>query len=438
MAILIIIKMSKKDEYKYSTLASLNDKSGDDIHFYATIVDASFPYKTEKRSVVTCKVVDHSLVKKGTVSEKDWVTVVFYAKSFEELPIIQRIGDVVRVHRAEFQHFHDRKQLNVNLFFKGSWCLFVGNEKDEPLEPKVVNEEKDPKFFSHTPYNFSGKSFTWGAEDENILKSLRKWTAETFSKNFVVSHTVDSAAVEAAIKKKSDFDLVGRVTALKSADAYSNAVSIVDSNGSTWTANLFKKKFPHLAVGSSIRVRSVNGDAKHELTLANHSNVLHFISGSKIQDFLSAIKESKTAAKAGKATASKAAPAPAAATEANISTITDKKQAKQDVIALKGLFFNPKKTTATTFHAHFSVVKTDPIKADQWKKGSKVSVKLVAKDQTAKDDDKCYMIHVDDASFFGKHSTEDAKKILSTKGNWVDAILTRRDKNYYIVNTKLS
>lgn len=278
---------TKKDEYKYSTLASLNDKTTDDVHFYATIVDSSFPYKTEKRSVVTCKVVDHSLVKKGTVSEKDWVTVVFYAKNFEDLPIIQRVGDILRVHRAEFQHFHDRKQLNVNLFFKGSWCLFVGNEKDEPLEPKVVNEEKDPKFFTHTPYNFSGKSFTWGAEDENLLKNLRKWTAETFSKNFVVDNTVNSTDIEKSVKAKKDFDLVGRVTALKSADTYSNTVTILDASGQSWSANLFKKKFPHLAVGSCVRVRSVNGDAKHVLTLAGHSNILHFISGAKINDTLS-------------------------------------------------------------------------------------------------------------------------------------------------------
>ena len=134
--------MSKKDEYKYSTLASLSDKNSDPVHFYGTIVDASFPYKTDKRSVVTCRVVDHSLAKKGNVAEKDWVTVVFYAKNFEDLPIIQRIGDVIRVHRAEFHHHQGRKQLNVNLFYRGSWCLFVGNEKDQPLEPKVVNEDK--------------------------------------------------------------------------------------------------------------------------------------------------------------------------------------------------------------------------------------------------------------------------------------------------------
>jgi hypothetical protein len=427
---------AKKEEYKYSTLASLSDKTTDDVHFYGTIVDSSFTYKTEKRSIVTCKVVDSSLVKKGTVSPKDWVTVVFYAKANEDLPIIQRIGDILRVHRAEFQHFNDQKQLNVNLFFKGSWCLFTGNEKDEPLEPKVVNEDKDPKFFSFTPYNFSGKSFTWGDEDSNHLKNLRKWTQETFSKNFVVESTVDSAAVEKAIKAKTDFDLVGRVTALKSADAFSNQVSIVDAAGTTWTAQTFKKKYPHLAVGSCVRVRSVNGDAKHNLTFAGHSNILHFISGSKILTVLSKVA-AKAAPKAtpskatGKATPSKAA---AAKPTAAISTITDKKNAKLATTALNSLFFNPGKTTS--FRAQFHVIKTDPAK--DWNKKPKTAYNIIVQDHNNTEDVKAYKIQIDDNAFFGTHKPEEARALLTTKGNWVDAILTRKDKNYSISGTKLS
>ena len=426
--------MAKKDEYKYSTLASLNDKTTDDVHFYATVVDSSFPYTTDKRTVVTAKVVDHSLAKKGTVSEKDWVTVVFYAKSFEDLPIIQRVGDVIRVHRAQFQHYNDRKQLNVNLFYKGSWCLFIGNEKDEPLEPKVVNEEKDPKFFSHTPYNFSGKSFTWGAEDESILKNLRKWTGELFSKNDVLDTKVAQSEIDTAIKKKTDIDLLARVTAIKNHDSHSNDVTLVDSNGNTWTANLFKKKFPHLAQGSNVRLRSVFPDAKHSLKLANHSNILHFISGAKITESVANVKSSGKVT-AGKASVKKEAPAAAAST--CISTITNAKLAKSATTNLKDLFFNPKKDNGT-FRAQFHVLKTEPTKAAEWTKGKKTSVKLVATDHTNTSDEKAYMIHVEDAAFFGSHSADAAKKALTTKGNFVDAILERKGKNYFVVNTKLS
>ena len=431
--------MSKKDEYKYSTLASLNDKNTDDVHFYATVVDSSFPYQTDKRTVVTAKVVDHSLTKKGTVSEKDWVTVVFYAKNFEDLPIIQRVGDVIRVHRAQFQHYNDRKQLNVNLFYKGSWCLFSGNEKDEPLEPKVVNEEKDPKFFSHTPYNFSGKSFTWGAEDENLLRNLRKWTGDLFSKNDVLDVKTAQSEIDTAIKKKTDVDLHARVSALKSHDTHSNDATLVDTNGNTWHANLFKKKFPHLAAGTSIRLRSVFPDASHNLKLANHSNILHFISGARIADTIHNTKESGKASKAaaGKASVKKEAAVVATTTSASVSTITNAKLAKSAVANLKDLFFNPKKENGT-FRTQFNVLKTDPAKSGEWTKGKKVAVKLVATDHQNKGDEKAYMIHVEDAAFFGTHTAEESRKILVTKGNWVDAILERKGKNYFVVNTKLS
>ena len=49
------------------------------------------------------KVVDPSLHiknQKGTGDASDYANVVLYAKSFEDLPIIHRIGDIIRVHRA--------------------------------------------------------------------------------------------------------------------------------------------------------------------------------------------------------------------------------------------------------------------------------------------------------------------------------------------------
>ncbi len=416
--------MSKKDEYKYSNLLGMSEKNTKPVHFYGTIVDSSFPYKTDKRHVVTCKVVDHSLVKKGNLSEKDYVTVVFYAKNFEDLPIIQRVGDIIRVHRAEFHYYNDRRQLNVNLYFRGSWCLFVGNEKDAPLEPKVVNEGNEANFFTHTPYNFSGKSFTWGDEDVTILKSLRKWTKDYFGKNFVLNNTQKKADCDKAIKTKKDFDILGKVVKMKSADSYSNNVTINDSCGCSWTANLFKKKFPHLSVGDAIRVRSVNANAAHELSLANHSNVLHFISNSKLGTSLHKLS-TKVAATEEKTC---------------VSTITNKKQGAQAVTNLKTLFFNPKKS-AGVFHAQFSILKTDPSKAADWAKGkgkkTKTSVKFVVSDYHDGSDEKAYMIHCEDDKFFGKHKHDAAKKILASKKNYVSAILERQGKNYFIVNTKL-
>lgn len=56
------------------------------------------------------KVVDSSLYlrsQKGTGDESnDFAQVVFYAKNFEDLPIVQRLGDIIRVHRANVSSFN--------------------------------------------------------------------------------------------------------------------------------------------------------------------------------------------------------------------------------------------------------------------------------------------------------------------------------------------
>ena len=73
-------------------------------HFYAVVIDATFPYKTQgDKFICSLKIVDPSLhVKnqKGTGDGGDYATLVLYAKRFEDLPIVQRVGDIIRVHRA--------------------------------------------------------------------------------------------------------------------------------------------------------------------------------------------------------------------------------------------------------------------------------------------------------------------------------------------------
>ena len=77
--------------------------------------------------------------------------------------------------------------MNVNIYFKSAWCLFVGNTADKPVEPKVINEENEKNFFDHTPYNFLGKSFTWADTDIKMLASMRKWIKKYFSEDYVIN-----------------------------------------------------------------------------------------------------------------------------------------------------------------------------------------------------------------------------------------------------------
>ena len=51
-------------------------------------------------------------------------TLVMFAKRFEDLPISQRIGDIIRVHRANVGTYKGHKQFTANIFFNSSWALF--------------------------------------------------------------------------------------------------------------------------------------------------------------------------------------------------------------------------------------------------------------------------------------------------------------------------
>lgn len=440
-------KAAKKDHYEYSDLASITKESKDDVHhFYGVVIDASFPYQTEKRYVVTCKVADASCVSKG--GKLNHVNVVFFAKSFEDLPIIQRVGDIVRVHRAQFQHFNDVKQLNVNMYYRSSWCLFIGNDGEAPLEPKVENEDGTENYFSYTPYNFSGKSFTQEAHESKILKDLKKWSKEYFTKNNVVGTEITKESLEAAIKEQKDFDLLAKITEIKDHDEYSNSVTFNDTTGQTWTANLFKRKFPHLQVNDVLRIKSASAKEDNSLVLSAHSNILKFFSFSKIYKQLSTSISSKTHIKKC------------------LTKLENKAHAKLDITPLRKLFFNPKKTEKL-FRSHFCVLKVDvkdqneyvqawdgkkwhSVKGKKTPKGAELkwNLKLIVTDYKHQDDDKAYMVHLDDNSFFkgvdpkewlDPKGRKKIEKLFSTltnhKANFVEAILERDKKNYHIRHT---
>lgn len=61
------------------------------------------------------KICDQSCpIKKDTVISKeaghvDYSTLVLFANKFEDLPISQRIGDIIRVHRASYQIWKGQK-----------------------------------------------------------------------------------------------------------------------------------------------------------------------------------------------------------------------------------------------------------------------------------------------------------------------------------------
>ena len=93
------------------------------------ITDATFPYKKNELYIWSLKVIDPTLNSKN---KQDHALVVIYATRFEDLPIVHRIGDIIRIHRANVRVYNGKRQFNVNMYYKSSWVLY-SSDKLTPL-----------------------------------------------------------------------------------------------------------------------------------------------------------------------------------------------------------------------------------------------------------------------------------------------------------------
>lgn len=144
-------------------------------------------------------------------------TLMMFARKFEDLPIIQRVGEIIRVHRAHVQTYKNVKQFTCNIFFNSSWALFspltakdrlkkedaqVQQGNNAPLTEAKANLVKgptDPKEFQ--PFAYLGKTFSFEAAEKKTINGLREWIPKTFAKHNILS--------ERYISKLKDVPVVG-------------------------------------------------------------------------------------------------------------------------------------------------------------------------------------------------------------------------------------
>ena len=91
----------------YTQLDSLTEEAAireEELNLYGVILDATFPYRVDKKFFMTARIVDST-----TLEDDEFVNVLFVAKEFSDLPIIHRIGDILRIHRAQLHYFKEKK-----------------------------------------------------------------------------------------------------------------------------------------------------------------------------------------------------------------------------------------------------------------------------------------------------------------------------------------
>lgn len=273
----------KGHRYEYTELGKVSVTSSDTHHVYGVIVDATFPYKTNnEKFICSLKIVDASL------NGKDFATVVIYAKRFENLPIVHRLGDVIRLHRASLRMYKGHRQFNVSTHWNGSWALFSTDAKTATGQAPAAE----------APISFSGNRSTFEKHESAILASHRKWASSYFANNDAVTGE-RTRALNKVKGSTGDFDVNAKIVNIHELDEYTNELRLRDSSNSTWHTIALKLKFPHLATGQAIRIRAATWDetstSKQVLALSHYSNITTFISSSRVAKALAGVKEDSKA-----------------------------------------------------------------------------------------------------------------------------------------------
>ena len=437
--------------YEYVELSKASLASADSCNFYGVVVDSTFPYKRDNLFICSLKVIDPTLNPK--INKAEYSTVVIYAKKFEDLPIIHRIGDIIRIHRAQLRIHQNKRQFNLNMHWQGSWVLY-SSEKVSPLGQTVGD----------APYAYSGKSSTQESQDVAIVKTLKKWTNTFFAQNAVVSDS-RIAALGSAAKQSGDFDVVAKVLSVFQLDEYTNELKLKDGSGATFYTLALKIKFPHITAGSVVKIRSCtydNTSSKKVLVLQHYSNIMTFINTSKLANNLaSKVSDDRSDEKANLKSGS---------TAPVILTEVDKKHASLPLTRLHDLFHEPD-NSVTTFRTCFYVTKVEPgnvqdcVKA--YNKGSKKTssakgakgdmiyqVQFLVKDVSTQSNNNVYrvLLYTHEglgSNFFPQKATNlwsDSKAaakvgasidLLTRYNSWVDCVVERRHGYYFIKDTKM-
>jgi hypothetical protein len=210
----------------------------------------------------------------------DYVSCVFFAHQFEDLPCVQNIGDIIRVHRADVGTYKEHKQLTANISFNSSWALFPSQFTAKTKAMALAEEFNPSEFF--------GKSCQ--VAEHKLIRSLRKWVKDNFMEKDVLSSQyivpLDKVAeYGAAVEydkgkfKFNDFDLQVKVVQLFKIDKYQSEMRVIDQTNQIWHVNTFNRKYQTLRQGQYVRIRAgtlVNHSKGYERTfgLRPYSNIL--------------------------------------------------------------------------------------------------------------------------------------------------------------------
>lgn len=262
-----------------------------------------------------------------------------------------------------------------------------------------------------------------------------------------------------------DFDVNARILQIFELDEYTNELKLRDASGETFYTLALKLKFPHLRQGAVVRIRSATIDEtsknKNVLVLQHYSNIMTFVSTSKLASSLSKVGDDRSVEKNALKSSTSMVPV--------ILTEVDKKHQSLANTSLYELFHG-NQNQGNTFRTCFYVTKVEPSDVAEsvvcYDKKTKKSasakngkgdlvhrMQFLAKDVSTQFNNNVYriLLYTHEGlgqNFLGKASNlhkdagalkrvRDQVNTLTRFNSWVDAVVERRNGYYFIKDTRM-
>lgn len=250
-------------KYNYSNIKELSNKK--EAYFYGVIVDATFPCLDEQENIYSCtlKIIDNSVnyITDPLDIQSQQIYLTIKSDLIENLPYVQHIGDIVRVHRGVYVH-KLKRNVYCNLETKGPmkshWCIFAGAS------------ELNTKSFD--PISCSSRTYTLEDIDYHLISNLRAWISKHLREKGSLSYPKTVKLIDRNKEVTDEKDLVVQVCQkLKNSNDTISFWIQDDTDGCELVVyNIYNYIYP----GQFIRIRSFKTYQKNIIVLNNFSNLL--------------------------------------------------------------------------------------------------------------------------------------------------------------------
>jgi hypothetical protein len=260
-------------KYNYSSIKELSSKK--EAYFYGIITDATFPALDEQENVYSCtlKLIDHTVnhITESIDIQSHQIYLTIKSDLIENLPFVQHVGDIIRVHRGSYVH-KLKRNVYCNLETKGPmkshWCIFAAGS--------------DPSSKSYEAISCSSRTYTIEDIDYQMISNLRSWVVKHLKEKGSLVYSKTVKLIDRNREVSDEKDLIVQVChKMKNTNDSISFWVQDDTDGCEMVVyNIYNYIYPEMI----IRIRSFKTYQKNIIVLNNFSNMLILPSFSQLYE----------------------------------------------------------------------------------------------------------------------------------------------------------